>query len=195
MERQHQLYLLGGLLTVWGAVAAWTVFDEPEPARVALTNVGGTALGGQMTSARSTPRLKVNLEQLFTHRGQGDDAFVSPTNIFTLYHPVGSSGTSSPTAGPVPIPEPHAVSPEEQRQQAAWQELSQFRYLGYFQMGLSSADGEGIALLAKDQVLYVARAGDLIEGRVRVKTVSTSEIRLEETDSKVEQRLVLAEGE
>ncbi len=190
--KQHQVLVLGALLTLWAGVIFWTGFMSEEPARVPLVNVSGSAKGRLLSSGNTPGAMRVNLELLEANRAGREADFKSPKNIFDLYRP--AEGRAIP-AEPPPMsriePQP---SPEVMGQQQAWQELAQFRYLGYLQMGHSSRVGEEVALVSKNEMLHTVRVGETIEGRILVKSITPTELTLQETRSQVEQRLPLKEG-
>jgi hypothetical protein len=66
--------------------------------------------------------------------------------------------------------------------QAGRQELAQFRYLGYLNRA-----GRSQAFLAKGNALLIVTAGETIEQRILVKTISPSGVTLQEAATKMEQ--------
>ena len=141
--------------------------------------------------------LKVNLDLLAAAQRRAQEAFVAPKNIFAplptekvapahAKRPAPGSPTAPAVAAP-PVPRP--PSPEELAAEAARQELAQFRYLGYL-----SRDGGQQAFLSKGKELYIVRSDEMIEQRVRVKTVTPTSVTLQEPRSQVERTVPLVEG-
>lgn len=65
--------------------------------------------------------------------------------------------------------------------------MTQFRYLGYL-----SRQGRQEAFLSKGKDLHIVKAGDTIEQRIHVKTVSPTGVALQETKTQVEKTVLLA---
>ncbi len=82
------------------------------------------------------------------------------------------------------------LSDEEINRQAAWAELSAFRYLGYVHLRHAR---KAMALLAKNDVLHAVTDGETIDGRVLVKHLTPTEVTLQATNAEVEQSFSLVE--
>jgi hypothetical protein len=154
------------------------------------------------------PGLRVNLELLAANRQRAEKAVVSPKNIFAPLQteetaakvaratprriqppmpPIANSGLPTMPSGPPGIPPPPPPpSPEEMAKQAARQELSQYRYLGYL-----SRSGRDEAFLSKGKDLHIVARGETIESRVLVKAITPNGVTLEEIPSHVEQVISL----
>jgi len=197
VTRRSQWLTLCILLGIWAGVAIWVVADAPEPKRVPLTYVTGRASRTDASRFQAGAGLKVNLDLLAAARRRADRAFIAPKNIFAPLPTEKMAPTNAKRPASVPRPAPAAAapavppppSPEELAAQAARQELSQFRYLGYL-----SRDGKEEAFLSKGKELYIVRSDETIEQRVRVKTVTPTGVTLQETRSQVERTVPLVEG-
>lgn len=197
MTRRLQWLTLALLLGIWVGVGLWIVTAAPEPQRVPLAYVTGKADRAKASRPQAGAGLKVNLDLLAAARRLAKEAFVAPKNIFAPL----STGKMAPTHAkrrmPVPTTAPAVTapavppppSPEELAAQAARQELAQFRYLGYL-----SRDGNEQAFLSKGKELYIVRSDEMIERRVRVKTVTPTGVTLQDPRSQVERTVPLVEG-
>ena len=197
MTRRSQWLPLFLLLGIWAGVAIWIIAAAPEPQRVPLAYVTGKADQTKASRPQAGAGLKVNLDLLAAARRRAQEAFVAPKNIFAplptekvapahAKRPTPGSPTAPAVAAP-PVPRP--PSPEELAAEAARQELAQFRYLGYL-----SRDGGQQAFLSKGKELYIVRSDEMIEQRVRVKTVTPTSVTLQEPRSQVERTVPLVEG-
>jgi Tfp pilus assembly protein PilP len=174
----------------WG-VWVWT--QSPEPQRVPLTYVSGQKAKAETARAKSgsggsRSDLKIHLELLAASRQRSEKSLGSPKNIFAPVFPAQSSSAPSapPTIAAV-APVIYQATPEELAQQAGRQMLAQFRYLGYLSRG-----GKDTAFLSKGNELHITQAGETIDQRVLVKTITPVGITLQETSSNVEQVVSLA---
>ncbi len=97
-----------------------------------------------------------------------------------------------------PLPGPPPPSPEQltQQQKQAQEEahkqevrrqLAQFRPLGFL-----TEKGEQRAFLGRDKEIFIIRAGDTLEGTVRVMGITKTEVILRETSTNIETTLSLA---
>ena len=197
MTRRSQWLPLFLLLGIWAGVAIWIIAAAPEPQRAPLAYVTGKADRANASRPQAGAGLKVNLDLLAAARRRAQEAFVAPKNIFAplptekvapahAKRPTPGSPTAPAVAAP-PVPRP--PSPEELAAEAARQELAQFRYLGYL-----SRDGGQQAFLSKGKELYIVRSDEMIEQRVRVKTVTPTSVTLQEPRSQVERTVPLVEG-
>ncbi|TLY25660.1 MAG: hypothetical protein E6K64_03170 [Nitrospirae bacterium] len=197
MTRRSQWLPLFLLLGIWAGVAIWIIAAAPEPQRVPLAYVTGKADRTKASRPQAGAGLKVNLDLLAAAQRRAQEAFVAPKNIFAplptekvapahAKRPAPGSPTAPAVAAP-PVPRP--PSPEELAAEAARQELAQFRYLGYL-----SRDGGQQAFLSKGKELYIVRSDEMIEQRVRVKTVTPTSVTLQEPRSQVERTVPLVEG-
>ena len=197
MTRRSQWLILVLLLGIWAGVAFWIMAAAPEPQRVPLTYVTGKADRAKVSRPQAGAGLKVNLDLLAAGRRRTEEAFVAPKNIFAplptekvvptrAKRPAPTPPAAPAVAAPAVPPPP---SPEELAAQAARQELAQFRYLGYL-----SRDGNEQAFLSKGKELYIVRNDEMIEQRVRVKSVTPTGVTLQEPRSQVERMVPLVEG-
>lgn len=191
MTNQKQLLVLLVLGAVWAGLLMWRLVSTEEPARVPLVHVTGQSAHQTVARGKTGASLRVDLELLAASRTQREGIFTTPKNIFSL---VRSEGPLAVSSEQLPIEAP--LTPEDElSQQAMVAELAQFRYLGYFYLGSLRQEGREIALLVKNDDLHVVRAGEIIQQRVLVKTITRTAVTLQETHSRVEQTVPLAEGE
>lgn len=192
MTNQKQLLVLLVLGGVWAGLLMWHFVGTEEPARVPLVHVTGQSAHQKVARGKTGAPLSVDLDLLAASRTQREGTFTTPKNIFSL---VRSDGPQTASSEP-PLPVDVSLTPEEElSQQATAAELAQFRYLGYFYLGSLRQEGREIALLVKNDDLHVVRAGEIIQQRVLVKTITPTGVTLQETHSRVEQTVPLAEGE
>lgn len=183
--------LLGGL---WAGLVFWDLLAAPEPQRAPLTYVTGQKSSREAGRGKAETGLKVRMDLLDAGRRQAEGAFVSPKNIFAplVLEKPREKVSVVRRAPPPPPPEieppvvPPGPTPEELAAQAALSELGQFRYLGYL-----SRQGRDEVFLSRGKELHIVRAGDTIEPRVLVKTVTTKDVTLQETRSQVEKKVLL----
>ena len=179
---------------VWVGALLWAV-AEPEPARVPLRYTTGTTGQADAARAGAPAGLQVKLALLEeASRRHADEAFVTPKNIFAALGSGGDGESAAPRTAPaepletiyVPVV-PLGPTPEELAAEAARQELTQFRYLGYL-----SRNGRDEAFLSKGQELHIVRTGQLIEQRILVKAITPTGVILQESRSQVEQTILPA---
>jgi hypothetical protein len=77
----------------------------------------------------------------------------------------------------------------QQAEQQARQELGQFRFLGFVSTG-----GGKQAFLSKGSVMYLASAGETVDGRIEVAIIEAASITLRHAPSNVESILSLSKG-
>jgi len=192
MTNQKQLLVMLALGGVWALLLVWRLVTTEDPAHVPLVHVTGQSAHQTAARGKTEAPLRVDLDLLASSRTQREGTFTTPKNIFSFARPEGPQ-TASPEP-PLPIAMP--LTPEEElSQQATSADLAQFRYLGYFYMGSLRQEGREIALLVKNEDLHIVRAGEIIERRVLVKSITPTAVTLQETHSRVEQTVPLAEGE
>ncbi|HXF93510.1 MAG TPA: hypothetical protein VNK46_12190 [Nitrospiraceae bacterium] len=188
MSHRHQLLLLAVLCSTWAGLVVWRAAEWEEPAHVPLTNVSGTVSGQPAPTWRAGSGLHVNLDLLEASRSLRDATFATPRNIFSPPR----ADAAPPMNAVQPLPsEPDHGSPEALHQQAVSAELAQFRYLGYMQLGDTFRKRE-VALLVKQEEVHIVKAGETIEDRFLVKTITPDGVTLQETGSRVEQIVPLA---
>lgn len=189
MTSKNQVLLLLVIGSIWAGVLAWQFTQSDEPIHVPLAHVSGQATN--TAAPRGTPHqgLRVNLELLAASRTERETTFSAPRNIFAP-----PETSQSGTTDLAPQESADNIGPEESlRQQAASAELGQFRYLGYLQVGDTPKKRRPMALLMKNEDLHMVRAGETIEEHVLVKTITADGITLQETDSRVEYTVPLAQ--
>lgn len=192
MTNQKQLLVMLALAGVWAGLLMWRLVSTEEPARLPLVHVTGQAAHQTVAQGKSGAPLRVDLDLLAASRTQREGTFTTPKNIFSLTRTEGPQTTSLEPPLPVNMP----LTPEEElSQQATSADLAQFRYLGYFYLGSLRQEGREIALLVKNEDLHIVRAGEIIQQRVLVKSITPTAVTLQETHSRVEQTVPLAEGE
>ena len=188
--------LLPLLGVVWAGLALWVFVVEPEEQHVPLKHVTGQKAPRESGRSQAAQTFKVRVDLLDAVRRQAATALGTPKNIFAPFQPEEpkvkvAAGRRPPPEPLVPKVEAPAVPPgptaEELAAQAAQAELTQFRYLGYL-----SRQGRQEAFLSKGKDLHIVKAGDTIEQRIHVKTVSPTGVALQETKTQVEKTVLLA---
>jgi hypothetical protein len=204
--------LLGGLTLLWLALIAIRVVTQPEPQRVPLAYRSGqvvsrdaaTKAGGFPTVAKARAKTQ-------------EIPFREPKNIFasldtvlseTQSKPIGRvakkgrreavPGTSGDAPASVPVVQaPPPPSPEElaaqqarllreQEEQRVRQQLAQYRFLGYLSQG-----GESKAFLGRGRDLFIVRTGEIVEGRIQVKGIDATSVKLLDASTSLEATLPL----
>ena len=182
------LLVLGGL---WAGLIVWAFMSTPEPPQAPLTYVTGQKASRTAVRGINDGNLKIRMDLLDAAGKQKDAAFMSPKNIFSplpLADPEAVAAHRRRAPPPVVVsPVPPGPTPEELAAQAAMAELAQFRYLGYL-----SRQSRDEAFLSKGKDLHIVRAGETIEQRVLVKTITPRDVTLQETRSHVEKTVSLA---
>jgi len=209
MRDRGKAGLLAGLLVVWVISFVFVYFDQEEPQRAPLKFKTGNPV------AKDAAKQASGIPKIVRPTQKGRLAtFMEPKNIFAaLEHRLERKVAAKPSArrrivvvsdGPMqgpqlpPPPPPPAQppppppSPEEiaaaqarqQREQAlqqARQLMAQYRYLGYLTEG-----GGHRAFLGKDRELFVVAVGELVEGRLRVKELDASSVKLMDLKTSLE---------
>lgn len=205
-EQQKQLLMIG-LFGVWGLVLLWRFFGVEEPARVPLKYVTGQSGPREGSGGAAAGGLQVaSLDQIVPGGKKSQAEFKKPKNIFAPLAMREDQGSATPRvaarrsprrslAGLAPppvnvIPVPPPPSPEELAAQAAREELSRYKYMGYL-----ARQGRNQAVLAKEQKLHIVWTGETIEGRVMIKAITPTAVTLKEMPSQVEQILQLQAAE
>lgn len=196
MSPRMQKVLLSLLGVVWAGLALSVFVVEPEEQHVPLKHVTGQKAPRESGRSQAAQTFKVRMDLLDAARRQTEAAFGTPRDIFTPLQAEEpkvkvAAGRRALPESPAPQDEVPAVppgpTPEELAAQAAQAELTQFRYLGYL-----SRQGRQEAFLSKGKDLHIVRTGDTIEQRVLVKTVTPTDVTLQETRSQVEKKVLLA---
>ena len=203
MSPRTQKALLALLGVVWAGLALWAFVAGPEEQHVPLKHVTGQKAPRESGRGQAVAQtFKVRVDLLDAARRQAETAFGTPKNIFAPFpseepgvsvesRAKVAAGRRARSEALVPKVEAPAVPPgptaEEVAAQAAQAELTQFRYLGYL-----SRQGRQEAFLSKGKDLHIVKAGDTIEQRIHVKTVSPTGVALQETKTQVEKTVLLA---
>ncbi len=189
MNAANKVYALIASLGLWAGIILWQWVTVEEPVRVPLTNVSGPAASAQAARGNSAS-LRVDLDKLAAARTQREATFTAPRNIFAPPR----------TDGAIPIGQsnfeldagvPNVDQPAQQ--QEAFDDLTQYRYLGYLRLGRDGARNREMAVLTKDEEVHVVRAGETIEDHVVVKAITPEGVTLQEVGSRLEQTVPLAE--
>lgn len=204
MSPRTQKALLALLGVVWAGLALWAFVAGPEEQHVPLKHVTGQKASSESGRGQAIAQtFKVRVDLLDAVRRQATTALGTPKNIFAPFQSekpkmpretkvkVAAGHRLPPVSPPAPRVEAPAVPPgptaEELAAKAAQAELTQFRYLGYL-----SRPGRQEAFLSKGKDLHIVKAGDTIEQRIHVKTVSPTGVALQETTTQVEKTVLLA---
>lgn len=210
MRDRGKVGLLAGLLVLWAVSFVVVFLNQEEPQRAPLKFQ--TARPVAKDAAKQASGIPTIVRP--TQKG-GPVTFVEPKNIFAaLEHRLERTVAAKPGArrrivvvsdGPMQGPQlpppppplaqpppPPPPSPEEiaaaqarqQREQAlqqARQLMAQYRYLGYLTEG-----GGHRAFLGKDRELFVVAVGELVEGRLRVKELDATSVKLMDLKTSLE---------
>jgi len=178
--RRKKILALVALVSVWVGLLLWQWFAWNEPVRLPLTNVSGPAASS--VNAGVTDHLHVQLDLLAAARTQREMVFATPRNIF-----------ASPAAVTVNASRPVDMPDDALRQHAAATDLAQFHYLGFVRTGEEWQKKQDMAVLTKNDDLHVVKAGQTIEKRVVVKTITQESVTLFDRNSQVEYTVLLSE--
>lgn len=179
---RNQILLLVGLGVVWAVLLGWRLLQSDEPVRMPLKNTTGMVAGPRSPAATSA-ELHVNLELLTASGEQRETSFTAPRNIFASLSGNGSSPGANAQDMP---PEQRLPTPAEERKLAAAAELNQFRYLGYLRFGHhKGATKKNLAVLVREDELYMVHAGDTIEKQVLVRSVTSDGVTLQHLGSRM----------
>lgn len=189
MTSKNQVFLLLVIGSIWAGVLAWQFMQPDESVHVPLAHVSGQATTTAAPRGKSSQGLRVNLELLAASRTERETTFSAPRNIFA---PPQTSLSGPSDLAPQESADNRGAE-EALRQQAISAELGQFRYLGYLQVGDTPRKRRPLALLMKNDDLHMVRSGETIEEHVLVKTITPDGITLQETDSRVEYTVPLAQ--
>jgi hypothetical protein len=192
MSDRRLRVLLVCLWAAWATVILSRVWTEPEVQRMPLAYKTGTAPPPQAAGAPAVKR-PARVES-------ADNSFKPPKNIFTPIEVVKErilaeqaskqarrSAPPSPPAPPpvvvasVPPPSPEAIAAQKAREQ-----LKGFRFLGYLER-----EGEPMAFISKDRAIFLLKAGEMVEGRIQVKAVEASFVKLLHLPTRVETTIPL----
>lgn len=189
MTTKQQVLLLLVIGSIWTGALGWRLMHAADQVHVPLANVSGPATNAAVSHGTPREGLRVNLELLAASRTERETTFTAPRNIFAPSQTdQGGAGELSAQAVSSSIGAEEAL-----RQQTAVAELGQFHYLGYLQVGDTPRKRKPMALLMKNEDLHMVRAGETIEEHILVKTITPDDITLQETESRVEQTVPLAQ--
>ncbi len=178
MTNQRKWLVLGGLISAWGMVTLFQMWDSAPTDLIPYSDTSGSPL----------PPLKdLELDPEFTNPRQ-TATFSLPRNIFA---PLGMaqvarqetnrattsrlSKTALSPSPPPPSPQPPPSGPSfaDLAGQRAREQLNQFRFLGYLTKG-----GESQAFLTNGQAIYIVKQGEMLEGRVQVHKIEPETVVL-----------------
>jgi hypothetical protein len=173
MTNQRKWLMLGGLLLAWGGVTVFQMMDSSQT----------DPLLHSATSETSLPPIKdLELDTTFPNLRQ-TAKFSTPRNIFGAHgmqdipdqqeKKTASTSTLLSEVISSPPPPPPGPSPAELAGQRAREQLNQFRFLGYLTKG-----GESQAFLTNGQAIYIAKQGEMLEGRVQVNRIEPETVVL-----------------
>lgn len=209
---KNQVLLLSALVVFWVGLLMWQFSHSTEQERAPLKHVSGPIVANRAPVAVPNPGLQVHLERLAAIKGQREATFSTPRNIFAgLLPPVqpaavpapaprrgrsrGPAKAAAPPPAPVEAPAEPAVeeekekgpTPEEIERLRIATELNQFRYVGFMAVGDGPQKKKTMAVLVKNEEMHVVQVGETIAGEVLVKSVSATEITLQDVGSKITQ--------
>ncbi|SLM50169.1 protein of unknown function [Nitrospira japonica] len=160
----------------------WLWSTTEEPPRMPLTNVSGRHSAQQGRNDHGSG-LHVQLDLLTSSRDQRNLSFVMPRNIFSLPGMAEAAGPSS-----------DAVPDTAQQQQVILTELAQFHYLGFVRKeGGDREKARDLAVLTKNDDVYVAGKGEILENHVIVKLITPDSVMLQDRNSHLEYAVPLSE--
>jgi hypothetical protein len=207
---KNQVLLLTSLVVFWVGLLMWQFGHSTEQERMPLKHVSGPIVANRASVAVPNAGLQVHLERLAAIKGQRDTTFSTPRNIFaSLLPPVepaavpapaprrarsrGPAKAAAPPPAPIEVPAEPAVeeeqgpTPEEIERLRIATELNQFRYVGFMAVGDGPQKKKTMAVLVKNEEMHLVQAGETIAGEVLVKSVSATEITLQDVGSKITQ--------
>src|SRR5215203_7134784 len=187
MDAKKKTLLAVLLGTAWLGVAVWEWETFKEPVRVPLAHVTGAAMGGRPVKDQSSG-LRVNLEVLATARHLREATFTAPRNIFAVARPDGAVQAGSQA---VQSAGAHQQAAQLLAQQAAVNELAQYRYLGFLRMG--ERQKKDVAVLSKNEEVVVVKVGDHVEDHLVLKAITPESVTIRDTAARIEQTLPLSE--
>ncbi len=184
MTDRSKWVLLGLLVLVWAALLVQRGMNAPEPARVPLKFKSGQTVSREAT--RGTGGLPTLIESQAASAKQV--MFKKPKNIFApLTVRIKKPTRPRPRPATIPSPAPPPVrtappppSPAElaRRQQEletaqARQRMGQYRFLGYLMRM-----GDQRAFLSKGRKIYIVRAGEMLDDRIKIQAMDDSSVEL-----------------
>lgn len=203
MSNRAKWGLVAALALVWTGFLAIRVTEEP-PQRIPLIFRSGQAF------PRETVRDGLGVPAVVrpVQAKPGSVPFKPPKNIFASLEegeepekarpsrmrtltakkaPLPSVTAPVPAPVPVQASVPSPPSPEELAARQVQQAIAQYRFLGYL-----TQTGESRAFLGKGQEIYIVKAGDMLDERLRVQTITASAVQLRDAGTSVEATIPLS---
>ncbi len=206
MTNRSKWMLLGLLVLVWAALLVQRGMSAPEPARVPLKFKSGQTVSRE--AVRGTGGLPTLIESQTASAKQV--MFKKPKNIFAPLT-VRIKKPTRPRPRPRPAMNPHSVrsappplSQDElaRRQQEleaaqarqqqelettqARQRMGQYRFLGYLIRA-----GDQRAFLSKGRKIYIVRAGEMLDDRIKIQAMDDSSVELRHQGTRMVTTLTL----
>jgi len=191
MTNRSKWVLLGLLVLVWAALLVQRGMNVSEPARVPLKFKSGQTLSRE--AARGTGGLPTLIESQTANAKQV--MFKKPKNIFaplTVRIKKPALPRPRPAMKPPPVrsapppPSPAELARRQQELEAARarqqqeletaqarQRMGQYRFLGYL-----IRMGDQRAFLSKGRKIYIVRAGEMLDDRIKVQAMDDSSVKL-----------------
>ncbi len=191
MTNRSKWVLLGLLVLVWAALLVQRGMNASEPARVPLKFKSGQTLSRE--AARGTGGLPTLIESQTANAKQV--MFKKPKNIFapltarikkpTRPRPRPAMKPPSVRSAPPPLSQDELARRQQEleaaqaRQQQeletaqARQRMGQYRFLGYL-----IRMGDQRAFLSKGREIYIVRAGEMLDDRIKIQAMDDSSVEL-----------------
>lgn len=208
MTNRSKWMLLGLLVLVWAALLVQRGMNAPEPARVPLKFKSGQTVSRE--TARGTGGLPTLIESQTASAKQV--MFKKPKNIFAPLtvrikkptRPRPRPATIPPPAPPPvrtapPPPSPAELARRQQELEAArarqeqeletaqaHQRMGQYRFLGYL-----IRMGDQRAFLSKGRKIYIVRAGEMLDDRIKIQAMDASSVKLSHQGTRMVTTLTL----
>ena len=193
MTNRSKWVLLGLLVLVWAALLVQRGMNASEPARIPLKFKSGQTLSRE--AARGTGGLPTLIESQTANATHV--MFKKPKNIFApltvrIKKPTQSRPRPRPAMKPPPVrtapppPSPAELARRQQELEAAQarqqqeletaqarQRMGQYRFLGYL-----IRMGDQRAFLSKGRKIYIVRAGEMLDDRIKIQAMDDSSVEL-----------------
>jgi type IV secretory pathway VirB10-like protein len=222
MIEQNKWAVLAVLVVAWAALIAFRVLNAPEPRRVALVyKAGQTAGPGAARAGTGVPAVvqpaRAKPDQASFKTPKNIFAPLSARSEDQEGRPrlakKRRAGAEAQPARTAPSLTPEELAAEEARRQEelarqqqelaaqqqrqqqemarqqAQQQMAQYRFLGYLTQG-----GQQQAFLGKGREIFIVRAGETLEGRIRVLAIEASSIKMRDASTSVETTIPLSKG-
>ncbi len=220
MIEQNKWAVLAVLAVAWMALIAFRVLNAPEPQRVPLVYKSGQTAGpGAARAGTGVPAVvrpaPATLDEASFKTPKNIFAPLSARSGEQEGRPrrakkprAGADAQPARTAPPLTPEElaaeeahrqgelarqQQALAAQQLRQQQelarqqAQQQMAQYRFLGYLTQG-----GQQQAFLGKGREIFIVRAGETLEGRIRVLAIETSSIKMRDASTSVETTIPLS---